>query len=210
MLASAIIGGISALGGLFGGHRKAREGRRMRKKAQGFIDNFEWEELQNVYDSVGVSRLGADLQREELARTTATSVDALQRGGIRGVLGGLGRVGMQNQFANRQIGADLDRQRQTIDFAQAQDQGVIRGMTERRQSDELQGYGQMLNVGMQTQNQGITDMVNAGFAGAQLLGGFRGFGGSISNLNENLKFLLYGRLRLSNGDLRFVSWDLAN
>jgi len=92
----------------------------------------------------------------------ATSIDALRSGGVRGLVGGIGRVNAQNQFANRQIGADLDRQQKTIDYARAQDQSVIRGMQERRQSEELAGYGQMLNIGTQMKYGAYADIMNAG------------------------------------------------
>ena len=144
-----------------------KEGREMQIKAEEFIENFEWEELQNSYDSIGVSSLGADLQREEMARNTATSVDALRSGGIRGVMGGLGRVQAQNQFGNRQIAADLDRQQKDINMARAQDQSKIRGMTERRQEQELLGYGQMLNMGTHLKYKGKTDIMNAVQAAGQ-------------------------------------------
>lgn len=153
--------------GVFGGLKKNREGRNMQKKAQRFIDDFEYSDLQNSFDGVAPSTLGAELQRDELARGLSTSVDALRSGGIRGVLGGLGRINMQNQYANRMVAADLDRQQKQIDFARAQDQSNIRAMEERRQAEELAGYGQMLNVGMQMKYGGIADIMNAGQAQGQ-------------------------------------------
>lgn len=173
---------LGNLVGAIGGAKKTREGKKMQKKAQGYIDNFEFDDLQNAYDGVSVSRLGADLQTEELSRNMATSVDALRRGGIRGVVGGLGQLNIQNQQANRQIGADLDRQNMSIQMAKAQDDAQIRAMQENRQTQELMGYGQMLNTGMQMKYGGYADMMNAGQAQGQtnqsimssVMGGFTG------------------------------------
>ena len=182
-LAMGIGTGISAIGGLIGGAKKAKEGRRMQKKAQSFIDDFEWQDLQNPYDGIGVSTLGADLQREEMAKNMATSVHALQSGGIRGVMGGLGKLNSQAQYTNRQIGSDLDRQRQSLEMARANDEANQRAMVENRQAQELQGYGQMLNVGINTRYGGITDMVNAGVLAGQAANQLGSLGQSTQNAN---------------------------
>ena len=158
-LASA---GLGAIGGI----AKIRQGRQMQDRAQSFIDDFQWQELQNVHDGRQVSTMSADLQREEMARNTATMVQAARNGGSRGIAN-LGKIQQNNITANRQIGADLDKQRFSIDRDRAQDQTVVRAMTEKRQADELQGYGQMLNVGMQMKQGGFSDMLN-GFMGAAL------------------------------------------
>lgn len=167
--------------GAVGGFKKAKEGGKMARRAQKAIDEFEYSDLMNPYDEVGVSRLGTDLQRDQLSRNMATSVDALRSGGIRGVLGGIGQINSVNNQANRQIAADLDQQRLGIDMARAQDQSVIRGMQENREFNELQGYGQMLNVGMQMKYGGYADLANAGRAqgetNIELFNTFKGFFG---------------------------------
>lgn len=168
--------------GAIGGAMKFFEGRKMQKKAERMIDNFKWQDLQNPYENLQVSTLGADLQREEAGRNTASVVSAVQSGGSRAIIGGLGRVQAQNNLVNKQIAADLDQQQKAIDYAKAQDDTNIRAMTENRQANELQGYGQMMNVGMNMKYGGIADVMNAAQAQGQtnmavmdkVMGGFTG------------------------------------
>lgn len=157
--------------GLVGGATKFFEGRKMQREAQKKIDAFEWNDLENVHKNQQVSTLGSDLLREENARVTATTTDALRGGGNRAIVGGLGKVVAQSNTVNREAAADLDKQQKQIDFAKAQDDVRIREMIEKRQSDELQGYGQMLNVGMGMKYSGIGDAINAvGVVGQGLSG----------------------------------------
>lgn len=157
--------------GLVGGATKFFEGRKMQREAQKKIDAFEWNDLENVHKNQQVSTLGSDLLREENARAIATTTDALRGGGNRAIVGGLGRVVAQSNTVNREAAANLDQQQKQIDFAKAQDDVRIREMIEKRQSDELQGYGQMLNTGMGMRYSGIGDAINAvGVVGQGLSG----------------------------------------
>lgn len=166
-----VAAGVSAGLGAVGGTVKFFEGRKMQKKAQKMLDNFKWQDLQNPYENLQVSTLGADLQREEAGRNTASIVNTIQSGGSRAIIGGLGRVQAQNNLVNRQIAADLDQQQKDINYAKAQDDTNIRAMIEQRQSNELQGYGQMLNVGMNMKYDGMADVMNAVGSLGQSFGG---------------------------------------
>ncbi len=179
----AIATGISAGVGAAGGISKFFEGRKMQRRAQELIENFEWQELKNPYKDLQVSTLGADLRREENARATATATNAIRNGGTRAILGGLGRVQSNANTVNREIAANLDEQQKAIDYAGAQDDTRIRGMQEKRQTDELQGYGQMMNVGMNTKYGGMADIMNsAGMFGQ--LGGMTSGMGNMGGLRE--------------------------
>ena len=164
-MSTAAVAGIQGGLGVVGGLIKFLGGRKTQREAQKRIDNFKWKELQNIGDGLSVSTIGADLQREESARNLATSMDALQSGGVRGVVGGTGSINTANQNVNRQIGADLDTQQKNIDYFKAQDEARIRTMNEKRQSDELAGYGNLLDVGMNQKNQGFDTMFNAAMSG---------------------------------------------
>jgi len=153
----------NALGGL-GGISKLIQGRGMEKRAEEAIKNFKWQELRNPFEDLSVSRLGADLRREENARNMASSIDALQSGGVRGVVGGIGKLNQQNNLLSKDIGAGLDEQRRDIDRSKAGYDTQIQSMIERRQANELAGYGQMMNVGMGMKYQGFTNLMNAGNA----------------------------------------------
>lgn len=160
------MGAAAAITGVAGGVANFFQGRKMRREAQSFIDNFEWQELKNPYKDLQVSTLGSDLQREELARQSATSTEALRGGGTRGLIGGLGRVQANANLVNREIAANLDQQQKQIDQMAAQDDTQIRAMTENRQANELAGYGQMLQQGRQQQQMGMGEvMQSAAYAG---------------------------------------------
>lgn len=138
---------------------KAISGAQRARKMQDAIANYQRQELTNqVRGQIGVSTLGADLQREEMARSTATSVDALASGGVRGMVGGIGRIQQANNYAQREIGADLDRQQQQIDQMAIQDDQRIRDMQERREEQDLAGMGAELNAARQDQYSGIGDI----------------------------------------------------
>lgn len=164
----------SALG-VVGGFSKWREGRRMSQEAQRKIDSFEWESLENPYRNLAVSTLGADLQREEASRAAATNVEALRAAGTRGLGVGAGRVMQSVNNNNREIAANLDQQRKAIDFAAAGDDVRIRDMIENRQSNELAGYGQMLNVGNQMKYGGTADMLNGVQAAGQSVAAYQAY-----------------------------------
>lgn len=158
--------------GLVGGISKFSEGRKMQQAAQENIDKFEWQDPQNAFRNNQVSTLGSDIQREESARGTATAVDALKAGGTRAIIGGVGQVVAQNNNVNKQIGANLDQQKKQIDLMASQDDVNIRNMIEKRQTDELAGYGAQLNAGMGMKYKGIGDAINAvGAIGQGLTGG---------------------------------------
>ena len=137
-------GAVSAVSGA----AKFFEGRRMQRRAEEALANFEWQNLENPYEALQVSTLGADLQREEAGRFTSTAVDALQQAGTRGLVGGLGRVQQQNTLMNRQIGADLDMQQREIDKMAAGQDVRNQEMFEQRQREELQGLGKQMDTGI--------------------------------------------------------------
>ena len=105
----------TAATGLAMGAAKFFSGRAQQKKAEKLINNFKWQDLQNPYEDLSVSTLGADMRKEEAGRTTATSVDALSQGGARTLVGGLGKVQDSNNQANKDIAAGLDEQQKNLD-----------------------------------------------------------------------------------------------
>lgn len=185
----------AAIGGAVSGFSTIKEGKQMIKAGQQGIDNFAWQDLSNPYKNLAPSTAGADLRREEAARTTATSVNALQQGGNRALVGGVGKVQAQNNLVNRDIAADLDEKQKAIDMAAAGQDVNNQNMIEKRQQDELAGYGNMVNVGMDLRQQGRGALVAAagaidsaamtaatgGFGGGQGLLGAVGKGGGSGN-----------------------------
>lgn len=186
-LVMAAAGAAINLGGSIA---KGIKGAQRAKKMREAIAQYDRQTLENtVRGKVGVSTLGADLKREEAGRTTASSMDALASGGVRGMVGGVGKVQANNNLVNREIGADLDRQQQTIDMAAARDDARIRQMQERREEQDLAGMGREMESGRQDMWSGLGDagqtlMSIGGMAGAMGLGmGNNGGGLNTSGLD---------------------------
>jgi hypothetical protein len=151
----------SHLTGVAGGASKFFEGKKMQRRADKFIEDFKFSELNNVQEDRQVSTRGSDLMNEQANLMASTSVDALRSGGTRSIVGGLGRVEANRNQVSRETGANLDMQEKEIQAATAADNANLRAMRENRETNELSGYGQMLNVGMGMKYQGITDVYNA-------------------------------------------------
>jgi hypothetical protein len=154
---------IAATGALASGIQ-AISGAKQRRDAQRELENYQRQELQNVAEGLQVSTLGADLQREEQARLASTQVGALQGAGVRGLVGGLGRVEAGNQMVNREIGAGLDMQQKQIDQMYAQDQANIRGMQEQREVADIAGLSSQYNAGNAMLWQGIGGIAQSGMS----------------------------------------------
>jgi len=151
---------MSTVTGLYGGVSKFFEGKKMQKRGQKLIDNFEFSDLDNVQEDRQVSTRAADLAVEQGNIMAATSTEAIRSGGARAIAGGLGRVqSRQNDIVN-QVGANLDKKEKEIQAATARDNVALRSMRENREVNELAGYGQMMNVGMGMKYQGVTDTYN--------------------------------------------------
>jgi hypothetical protein len=172
--ATAVTAGVQGAVGIAGGVSKFFEGKKMQRRAQKLIDSFEFSKLQNVQENREVSTRGADVALEEANIMAASSVDALKSGGSRAVLGGLGRVQANKNSVAQGVGANLDAQEKDIQAAVANDNGILRGMKENRETNEIAGYGQMLNVGMGMKYGGIADSVNALGAASETLSGLEG------------------------------------
>lgn len=149
--AAAIAGGVGLLGSGFQAIKGAEQSAQARRE----LENYQRQQLENAYENVQVSTLGADLQREEQARLAASQTEALQGAGVRGLIGGLGRVEAGSQVMNAQIGADLDRQQQAINQAIAQDEAQIRAMQEQREMQDVSALSSQYNAGQQMFMSGL-------------------------------------------------------
>ena len=160
----AVIGGVSALGGIY----QSIEGAKQAREAKDALNALPIPDLQNPYEGLQVSQLGANLQREEGARQFATGVDALRSGGIRGVIGGLGQLNEQQNLQNRQIAANLDEQQKQIDFAKAGDQANIRAMKEARYQGNVAALSSQISAGKAQEMQGIHGAIQGLSSGVQM------------------------------------------
>ena len=164
--ASGIGAGVGAVGGLIQMINGASQARKARKA----LDAYVRQDLTNKFADLQVSRLGADLQKEQLAQSTATGVDVLRSSGDRALAAGLSRVVGQGNMEAKRIGADLDKQQKENDRLRAQDEVRIEGMTERREEQDLAGLGQQLNVGQQGVQRGLGTIAQAGMTFTSAMG----------------------------------------
>jgi len=170
MIATAALTAVSVGASIYGGIEKNKQGRKMQQQAQKEMDKFKWDELENAFKDTQVSTSGADLQREESARTASGIVDALRTGGSRNILGGIDNVQSGINKVNQNIAVDLDQQDKAIQMAKAQDEQRIRDMKANRQSRELQGYGALYSAGMDMKYSGMGDISSGVGAAGQAAG----------------------------------------
>ena len=155
--------------GLLGSGFQALKGAKDARDAKNALENYNRQELSNVAEGLQVSTLGADLAKEEQARLSSTQVGALQGAGVRGIVGGLGRVEAGNQSVNREIGANLDAQQKQIDQMYAQDQANIRAMREQREQQDIAALSSQYSAGNQMMWQGISGVAQSAMAGARAI-----------------------------------------
>jgi hypothetical protein len=150
-IASAATAGI----GLF----QTISGARERRNAQKALEAYQRQQLQNQAENLRVSTLGADLQREEQARLASAQVDALQGGGTRALVGGLGRTEAGNQAVNQQIGVNLDEQQIANEREMMNEEIRIRDMQEARENADIDALSSQFQAGKQDMNMGLGNIV---------------------------------------------------
>lgn len=149
-VAAAVIGTVGAGVSTILSIKKMKDAKRMREQAQKAIREFEYQDL----NSLRISTASEELMQEQSAKEYATAVESLRESGTRAQASVLPRLAAQYGEKDRRITAGLDAKQKELDKQRV-------GMQEQRDREMLGGYGSMMNVGMQTQSQGMTDMVNS-------------------------------------------------
>ncbi|HYE68033.1 MAG TPA: hypothetical protein VEA58_05435 [Anaerovoracaceae bacterium] len=156
---------------------------KQRKDAADSLDNYQRQDINNAYEEMPISTFGSDLLREENARTSANMVNALQMGGSRSVFGGIPKVvGMTNQI-NQEAARNIDGQVINRNYAIAQDNARIEGMTENRDMQNIAALSSQENAGRQGVMNGLMGMGDSIAYGARNID----FGGGSWNDNEAAK-----------------------
>lgn len=153
----AIVGGVASA-------TQAIQGAKQAKDAENALNNLKLPEWQNPYENMQVSTLGSDLQRQESQRTAASNIEALQGAGVRGIVGGAGRVQGQQQELDKQIAADLDRQQKELDQQKAQAYMQIKGIEEQRYRSDVEALSSQVNQGNQMLWTGIGGIAESGMS----------------------------------------------
>lgn len=175
-IASGVLGAGVGLYQTISGAKQSRDAARA-------LENYKRQELVNTAENMQVSTLGADAKREEQARLASTQIDALQGGGTRALLGGLGRVEAGNQEVNRDIATNLDEQQKEIDRLKAQEDVRIQNMTENRENSDIAGLSSQYNAGQQGFMSGMGNII-AG-TGQALVGSSAGTTGTEATSTGN-------------------------
>lgn len=136
-----------------------------KKEAKNALDDFVQQELTNPFADLTVSTLAADQQTEANLSRYATSVDALQRGGARG-MSQLSQLNDTNVFLQNMISADLDKQDKQRQILQAQGEEKITALQEQREQSALLGLGQQYQTARQDSSSGLMNLMG----GAMTLG----------------------------------------
>ena len=165
LLFSGIGGGL----GVFSSLGQGLFGNKQIKEAKQALNDFEFQELENVFKDMPISTVGSDIMREEASRTTAGMVDAARSGGVRGVLSALPRIQQYSNDVNNDIAMDMDNQIRERNRLIAEDKARIRSMQEQRDRDELAGLGQQLAVGQQNFMSGLNSLSSPLFSAGSLL-----------------------------------------
>jgi hypothetical protein len=160
----AVIGGISALGGVY----QAIEGAKTAREAKDALNNLVTPELMNSYEGQQVAKMGNELVSEQNQNRFAKKVDMLAASGIRGVIGGLPDANKEAKQTDLEIKADYDRQQQQIAMAIAGDESAIRAMEEQRYQGDISALSSQVTAGNAQQMQGIKGAMQGVASGFQM------------------------------------------
>jgi len=134
---------------------KISEAEKQKKDAKNAINDFKRQDLVNSYENIQLATLQADQQTEANTSNMASSIDVLQRGGTRAVIGGIPRVNEQNILLQNIISQDLQRQDAERSQLIAKGESDIMAIREGRESNALLGLGQQLQTARQDSASGI-------------------------------------------------------
>ena len=187
--ATAIAIGSAVLGagtGIAGAISQGKQARNYKKQ----IENYKRQTLVNPYADLQVSTLGADRQREDLARTMTTYGNLAAMSGTRGIASLLPNLTQTQNDQTAKIAANLDEQQKQIDQLKAQGEMQVQAMTEQRENNDLLGLGQAYQTARAQQQQGVNQIAQSvgtlGYAAAN--GMFNGTtgnnGSSLNSLNK--------------------------
>lgn len=167
----AIISAGASVGQMVGGRKMAREARKE-------IDDYQRQDLTNPYEGLQVSTLGADRQRQDLARSIATLANQAAMGGSRAILGLAPQLLAQQNQQTAQIAAELDQQEKQRQQLIARGNEMVQNMTEVREQQDLAGLGQMWQTGRAETMNSVNNLVQTGLSTANAFANMQNGGNS--------------------------------
>lgn len=163
----AAIGAVSTGASIF----QTMNANQRTKEAKKQMEEYQRQELQNPYENLQVSTMGADLQREELARNIATNAGYAAMGGSRAIMGLAPQMLQQQAQQNAQIAAGLDQQYNQNQQLAARGNEMVQTMTENREQQDLMGIGNAYNVARQEAAKGLSNAIQSGLGVAKAIAG---------------------------------------
>jgi hypothetical protein len=160
----AILGGVSALAGVF----QSIQGAQQSRDAQRALDALPVPELKNVAEGLQVSKMGNDLRVENAKGKFAQNVDTLSSGGIRGVIGGLSSVNSDFKQTDLEVAADYDQKQSQISQMIAEDAARIRAMEEERYKGNVAALSSQVSAGKQQMWSGVQGALQGAASGVQM------------------------------------------
>ena len=152
---TAIVAGsaaaLSAGTGLAGYLSQGKQARNYQKQ----IENYERQKLVNPFAGLQVSTLGADRQREDLARTMTTYGNLASMSGTRGIASLLPNLTQTQNDQTAKIAANLDEQEKQRQQLIAQGDAQVQAMQENREFNDLQGLGTAYQASKANQAQSM-------------------------------------------------------
>lgn len=142
---------------------------KQKKDSKRAISEVKRQDLVNPFEDVAISTEKSDQQTDAALSSMATSVDALQRGGTRAILGGMPRLQESNILLQNIISADLDEKAKARDMAIAQGEVRNQAIQENREQLAIQGLGQQLQTARQDSATGITNLLSGVLAGSSAI-----------------------------------------
>lgn len=151
------------------GVKKSRDASKMMKSAQSKIDSYERQTLTNTLAGVETPYQMYEAETRQVRQRAADAAAAASEAGARGMA--LLPAIQDNEFEQQEVvNARLEQNLYQLKLAQAQEEQRIQQMTERREQEELAGYGALYEAGRQTGYSAAGDIIG----GVQSVGGILG------------------------------------
>lgn len=150
---AAALSAGKAISDISRGNKIAREAREDRR-------NYTRQDLSNAYAGMSVPTRGAQLQREEGARTQAETSYLASQSGARGAIGGSQTIADQSRETMSRIGAQLEESEFRLNQMIAEDEARIRNLREQREQQDLAAIGQREAYGQSLKERGWSGAVS--------------------------------------------------
>lgn len=173
--------GISVVGAIVKGQRAKKQ----RKAAEKAIANYKRQKLKNVYEHTSFTNQAArDHATMMINKNTGNALAAAKQGGARTTGVAVAAQTKANEAALKQ---EAIEQKNYMTFTENRARGEDRKQTmqENREQQDINGLGRLYAMGVQGENQAISE----GFEGAsQAAGAYGGSAGTKSTYNPQAKY----------------------